>query len=265
VISAVATRRRDGGETLVEILITVVVLAITVTALIGGITLGIVGSDVHRRLSDVEVVARAYGEQVIDQATHGLPSTTLADDAPSGATSIHVKDSAGSAGFPTGTQFTIAVDGEVVGVKPVSAGSTSWSLISPLEDPHPSAGTVQEYLFYDATANKDQGGCPTTSTFALSSFSVPGITASVGAIQPPAITAIEYFDAQGTPVAGATCDNYWQTTGTPCNAFDPSSRPHETQCDIDLVRLTISATSVDAGTQRGATTTTRILIRRGNS
>ena len=253
-----ASQRQDAGETLIEILITIVVLAITVTGLIGALTVAIVGTDTHRRLSDVEVVTRAYGEQVVDQATH-QPTTTLAADTAVGATSISVASSTGFPAAPfTSLPITVAVDGEVTKVTKIVG--TTWT-VGALQETHTAGSVVQQYLFYDAV----NGQCPSGSLFQLSAFSVPATTASVGKINVPQISAAEYFDSAGQPIASASCSSFWSTTGQPCKLFDPASLPHETQCDVELIRLTISTTTTITGTQRSAAATTRVLIRRGNA
>jgi type II secretory pathway pseudopilin PulG len=254
-----ASQRQDAGETLIEILLTVVVLAITVTGLIGALTVAIVGTDSHRRLSDVEVVTRAYGEQVVDQANH-QPTTTLAADTDAGATSISVTSSAGFPAAPfTALPITIAVDGEVT--KLTKIVGTTWT-VAALQDAHTAGSSVQQYLFYDAV----NGQCPTGTQFQLSAFSVPATVASVGKINVPTVTATaEYFDAAGQPITSASCSSYWSTSGQPCKLFDPATQPHETQCDVELIRLTISTSTTITGTQRSASTTTRVLVRRGNA
>ena len=56
-----ARHARDEGDTLIEILITVMVLGITVAGLIGALTLGISSTDAHRRLTNIEVkIGRAH-------------------------------------------------------------------------------------------------------------------------------------------------------------------------------------------------------------
>jgi hypothetical protein len=120
---------------------------------------------------------------------------------------------------------------------------------------------VVKYLFYNATG---AGSCPTTASFALTTFAAPATAAGPGQINTPQITGIEYFDAKGNTVSAGSCATYWSTTGAPCSMFASTDTSHETQCDIDVVRLTISVSSVVSGS-RGATATTRVLVRRGNA
>jgi type II secretory pathway pseudopilin PulG len=56
--------RQEAGETLLEILITMVVLGIGVVAVMGLMASTIIGSDAHRNQAAAEVVAREYGELI---------------------------------------------------------------------------------------------------------------------------------------------------------------------------------------------------------
>lgn len=71
----------ERGETLVEILITIVVMAIGLTAIVGAITGSIVASDAHRGMAMSEVIVRDYGEAIKTKAIQATtytacPSTT---------------------------------------------------------------------------------------------------------------------------------------------------------------------------------------------
>lgn len=63
------TARRDGGFTLVEVLVTVALMGIAFTALLGGLTTSIIGSDVHRQMSVTDTVAISAAEQVKSSST----------------------------------------------------------------------------------------------------------------------------------------------------------------------------------------------------
>jgi type II secretory pathway pseudopilin PulG len=54
----------ESGETLMELLITIVIMAIGLTAVMAALLTTIVGSDVHNSMSQGEVVARDYGEAI---------------------------------------------------------------------------------------------------------------------------------------------------------------------------------------------------------
>jgi type II secretory pathway pseudopilin PulG len=241
---------QDGGETLVEILMAVVIMGIVMTGLIAGLTTTTIASDAHRRLSDVEVVARNYGEGLVKNATHPS-STQLASTAASGSGSVVVTS---NTGFPAA--FTASVDGEVVAVSSVSAatgGNWQWTLSGSLAETHAAGVTAIRYQ-----------PCPTATDLTYSGF-----TTSSQHIGTPAVTAVEYFGAptsigaQPPGLTAAQCATYWQITGLPCAAQD--TLIHFTECDPPLLRATITVSSTDATTSaRSAATTTRVLLRRGN-
>lgn len=239
----------DAGDTLIEILIAIVILGITVTAMIGAITVAITSSDTHRRLTDVELLSRSYGEQVEDQALHPS-STTLASAASSGDKSITV---ASSTGFPTSGSFTAAVDGEVVSVTKING--TTWT-ISALADDHTSGTPVVQYQ-----------PCPGVSDLYVSGFSVGSarVVSPDSMSQSATITNVEYFDNAGNSYSAAACSTFWSTSGLPCSKFESSDTVHLTECDLPLIRVTIHFDSTDKTQPTGATADTRVLIRRGNA
>jgi prepilin-type N-terminal cleavage/methylation domain-containing protein len=55
-------RRGERGETLVEILVSIVIIGICFAAILGGLTSSIFGSRVHREQATVETVLRSYAE-----------------------------------------------------------------------------------------------------------------------------------------------------------------------------------------------------------
>lgn len=65
--------RRDHGETLVELLVTLSIMAITVVALVGGIAAGIRMSDLHRKQAAAGAFVRAYAE-ALETAVAAHPS-----------------------------------------------------------------------------------------------------------------------------------------------------------------------------------------------
>jgi type II secretory pathway pseudopilin PulG len=72
-------RQRDEyGTTLVELLITVVILGIAFTALLGGIANGMVTSDVNRKQAQSSALLRAYAENVAYVPCAGPPPAPVA-------------------------------------------------------------------------------------------------------------------------------------------------------------------------------------------
>jgi len=70
----------DRGETLIEILLTVVIMGITVTAILGGVGVGVLMSDVHRKQATAGVAVRDLAEAVQDSVagTGYVPCATAA-------------------------------------------------------------------------------------------------------------------------------------------------------------------------------------------
>ena len=58
----------DQGETLIELLITIVIMAIGVTAVVAAMFTVVVGSDAHHSMAQGEVVLRDFGEAIKTQA-----------------------------------------------------------------------------------------------------------------------------------------------------------------------------------------------------
>jgi type II secretory pathway pseudopilin PulG len=54
----------EGGETLIEIMITVIVISIGLTAVVAAMGSSIVASDAHRTLASGEVVVRDFGDAI---------------------------------------------------------------------------------------------------------------------------------------------------------------------------------------------------------
>lgn len=250
-----AARECERGDTLIEILITIVVMGLTVTALIGALTLGVSSTDSHRRLTSVEVVSRQYGELVVDQATHPV-AKQLALAAASGDGTVCVTS---STGFPGSGSFTAAIDSEVVTVSsinnsPSGTCTTSlWTLAANLNADHPQGSSVTKYQ-----------SCPTASDLFVSGFT-PSPDARVTAPTVANILSVDYFDRTGNSVASSNCANYWSATGVPCSGFDSSDTEHLTGCDVPVIRVTLKLDSTDVGTPTGASATTRVFIRRGNA
>ena len=62
-------RDREGGFTLPEVLVALIILGVAVTAIISSLGTSIVVSDVHRKLVSADAVVRTYAER-LDKATY---------------------------------------------------------------------------------------------------------------------------------------------------------------------------------------------------
>ena len=226
----------------------VAITGIVMVGLIAGLTTVIVSSDAHRHLSDVELVARQYGEALVSQAYHPATATLAADnctadDPPACSTTLTVSNVQGT--FPA-TPFFVAIDGEVL--KVTNKGSGTWSLAQKPVSVHRAGATVFYDAFYDACVYP---------THLQPTYTVPSGAKFVAA---PTVTgSLEFFASTNAPVAD--CANSWQNT-QPCAGFD--SPEHLTNCDPALLRVTIKA-STTAASPKQTDTTTRVLVRRGDA
>lgn len=245
------TRHRgESGETLIEVLLAVAIMGVVMVGLIAGLTTAGIAGDSHRHLTDVEVVARAYGESVVDRAAHPL-TTTLSVDKDVGVTALPV---ASSTGFVAGS--SASVDGEVVAVQSVASGTLTLSAAT--TNAHAAGSTITVYQ-----------ACPAPADLAVVSFTHGAVRVGT-----PVISLVEYLGppatAGGIPPLIATsaapglCSTYWSTTGRPCSL--DAAPPHYTVCDPPLLRISVTVTSTEAATSsRRTTTTTQVLVNRGNA
>jgi len=97
------TWRAEGGETLVELMVTIAILGIAVVAVVGGIAASIKISDYHRKQANSLVFARAYAEAVEKSiaatptgyvACPTAPTYSSAYSLPAAATSTYQADAA---------------------------------------------------------------------------------------------------------------------------------------------------------------------------
>src|SRR5207247_9636520 len=70
-------RTDERGETLLELLMTVVIMGITVVAIVGGISTSILMSDAHRKQSTAGAAVRDYGEAVEKYLSSGANRYTV--------------------------------------------------------------------------------------------------------------------------------------------------------------------------------------------
>ena len=103
----------ESGVTLIEMLVTVVIMGIAFVAIVGGMTTSIFGSDLHRKQATAETVLRSYGESVKTKAGWDGCSATAAGYMPA------------AVGFtnPNAAQFSVAATAVQFWVPSGSTGS----------------------------------------------------------------------------------------------------------------------------------------------
>lgn len=67
---------RDAGETLVELLVTIVILGITASSLLGAVSMAVATSRLNRQQADVTVYLRSWAEQVKNSVDTAAPWAT---------------------------------------------------------------------------------------------------------------------------------------------------------------------------------------------
>jgi prepilin-type N-terminal cleavage/methylation domain-containing protein len=110
--------RGDAGVTLIELLVTVVILGVVFVAVLGGMATGMVVSDLHRKQATSETIIRGYAEAV-KAASYTVCAGTAAYAASAVGYSV-----------PTGLRPTYAVS--VTAVKYWQPGGSTGSFVSSL-------------------------------------------------------------------------------------------------------------------------------------
>jgi hypothetical protein len=107
----------EEGDTLIEVILAVVVIALTAAALLGAITTSIVSSASHRYLSTDDTLLRSYAEQVeyqLEQSPNALGPTPIYQScAPAGATGPYNTTANPSLApdFPVPSGYGLAITG----------------------------------------------------------------------------------------------------------------------------------------------------------
>jgi type II secretory pathway pseudopilin PulG len=238
----------EDGETLIEILMTLVIIGICGVGLIAGLTTLVISTETHRRLSDVEVSARSYAESVKNLLLRPASTTLTASvDGHSPADPLTLQVTS-TAQFPA-PPFDVAVDTEVVHITAKTA--TTMSGTAGAGEGHPVNAIVTRYV-----------GCPTIADVmpTLSATQIAQLQAAklYTAGVSPSVTGLELFDTGSAAVAPAACPGYWNRPASVCSV----TGWHTTDCDPRLIRVTVAVTSTDSAESRGAKTVTSVLVRR---
>ncbi len=245
---------RDAGESLVEILITIVILGITSVGLVGALSTGVIASDSHRRVTDAETVTRAYGELVKDKLLREPQATLTADSEPpayaAGDPVTLTVDKTDA--FATPPPY-VAVDGSVIKVSGITATS-----ITGVAQGSGSNGKGAIVRRYDM--------CVAPSFFSDVAGDV--ISGTANRIDKPSVTSVRYYASDKSLIATITadgdagqiaCQKYRTLPGaTVCTG----TVDWWTACDPAWIRATVAVVSSDKQGAAYTHTTTDVLIRR---
>ena len=99
------TLKDETGETLVELMVTILIMAIGVTAVAAALTMTIQGSDAHHSMSQGEVMVRDYGEAIKAKAIQAAEYTACPDE-------VGADGEKGTADDLTPTNFDTTVAGK---------------------------------------------------------------------------------------------------------------------------------------------------------
>lgn len=111
----------DGGETLIELVLAVAIIAITAVALIGSVLTGISASSEHRTLADGDAIIRSFADAAAQQIQRQTPALWQ------GCATSYTLDNSKLPSVPTGYQ--VGFDFNAAPIKYwISAGSGgTWS------------------------------------------------------------------------------------------------------------------------------------------
>lgn len=143
---------RDFGETLIELLVTIVVMGIAAAALVGGLLVAVNASLLHKQQVQAERLLRAWAEQAAAVTDAEYPScsnagwySSKAPAAPSGwsfgVTSIRVWDAASGAFVPCGSATDVGIQRARLTVTAPGSGLAGISRALDVSIRRPCAGT----------------------------------------------------------------------------------------------------------------------------
>lgn len=233
--------RRDAGETLIEILMSIAILGIASTGLIMGLSTGIFATDSHRRVSSAEAALRAYGELAKASILHPTSTVTTSPVGPFAVGEPIAVPVGSTSDFPSTFPYTIALGDALVSV--TSKTTTAFNGEALASGWFAAGEDVRRYE-----------SCPAAPHFADILIEHPELT-SIDRLAKPEIDSITFYDSTQTQV---DCSSYRGTSGTtPCAVTDEQ----RTTCDPPWLRLDLSIKSTDTGRSQ-TSLTTAVIVRR---
>lgn len=125
---ALGRLRTERGDTLVEILVTVVIMGIAITAIVGGVATSIFMTTFHRQEASEQTLLRSYADAVESNRSWAGCSSTTANYSP-GSVGFTIPSSYGT-GYTASATAVMFPSGS-----PLSAGGLSFSSPSCATDP----------------------------------------------------------------------------------------------------------------------------------
>jgi prepilin-type N-terminal cleavage/methylation domain-containing protein len=233
----VSTEPSEGGFTLIEVVIAMMVMSIAIVALVSGLASMLQLSGEHRGNAAIETTARSYA-QAVEAAAQAQTSLTSAVS--STATTLPVQD---ASLFTAGAY--VSVDRETMTVTAVNTGANTLSVTRNTNGdatvyPHASGTLVNRLLQCPSKADLT----PPSGSWTLT----PGV-------QAPSVSSVEYWN-------GSAFDPSCTLVNPKYSACDGSIRLAE--CAVGLYRATVTVAASDSRF-RNVKTTTTVLVRAGGS
>jgi prepilin-type N-terminal cleavage/methylation domain-containing protein len=235
----VSTETSEGGFTLIEMVIAMMVISIAIVALVSGLASMLQLSGEHRGNAAIETTARSYA-QAVEAAAQA--QTTLTSAVSSTATTLPVKD---ASLFTAGAYVSVDRESMTVTAVNTSPGANTLSVTRNIN------GDATVYAHASGTSVNRLLQCPNKADLTPPSGSwtpTPGV-------QTPSVASVEYWN--GSAFTG-TCTlvnpNYPGCDGSQILA----------ECAVGLYRATVTVAASDSRF-RNVTTTTTVLVRAGGS
>lgn len=233
----------EGGFTLIEAVIAIMVISIAVVTLVGGLVSMIQLTQAHRGHAVAEAAARSFGQAVVATAQS---SAGLASGVSASATSITVEDA--STLPPAGASSYLLLDREVIRLSAVDRTTGVLTVA------RAQGGTTGAAHSADA-AVVPLLRCPTASQ-----LTPPAGAYEVATGVTPTITAVEYLDS--------TTGAFTSTSAGSCLARYEELCPAPTllpECGTGYFRVSVSVSTAGDSRLRNVAATTRVLVRSGSA
>lgn len=244
------TTEDDDGFTLIEAVISIMVISIAVVALVAGLVTMIQLTGNHRGHAVVETAARSFGQAI--QAT-AQSSATLTSSVTAAATQISVTDASTlPRSAADGVTTYLSLEREVVVLTNINRTTNVLTVSRGAGGTTPAAhavtGTSAPRVF-------PLFRCPTSAQ-----LTPPPTSYKVATNVTPSITAVEYLDPNTglfTSTSASGCTTQYQTA---CPGTDVLP-----ECGTGLFRVALSVSTAGDARLKNVAATSQVLVRTGSS